>query len=144
MPDTPIALPDVNVLVALTNPAHVHHGRAHQWLAGMTTFATTPITEAGLVRLLMNPAVVGQVVTGAQALDLLHQLRTDKRAVFLPDESSLAEASVDTIGLTGYRQVTDLHLVSLAAEKGAQLTTFDRRIPDMLVAADRHHVLVLQ
>lgn len=143
MPEPATALPDVNVLVALTNPAHVHHERAHRWLSSVTTFATTPVTEAGLVRLLMNPAVVGQEVTGPRALDILSRLRSDGRARFLPDATSLARATVDPIGLAGYRQVTDLHLVNLAARHDAVLVTFDRRIPGMLVGRDRRHVQVL-
>lgn len=143
MPDARTALPDVNVLVALTNPAHVHHERAHQWLADVAAFATTPMTESGLVRLLMNPAVVGQAVTGSQALHILRGLRGDRRATFLPDATGLASASVDLIGLAGYRQVTDFHLVNLAAAHDAVLVTFDRRIPGMLVGDDRRYVHVL-
>lgn len=137
------ALPDVNVLVALTNPAHAHHEQAHHWLAGVAEFATTPVTEAGLVRLLMNPAVVGQEVSGSRALDILRGLRDDRRATFLPDATSLAQETVDLVGLAGYRQVTDFHLVNLAAAHDAVLVTFDRRIPGMLVGRDRRLVQVL-
>lgn len=40
-------LPDVTVLVALTNPSDQNHARAHRWLAAVSRFATTPITEKG-------------------------------------------------------------------------------------------------
>jgi len=143
MPDARTALPDVNVLVALTNPAHVHHERAHRWLKGVAAFATTPITESGLLRLLLNSAVVGQDVTGEQALTVVRRLRADPRCSFLPDEATLADPSVDLIGLAGYRHVTDFHLANLAAAHGAVLVTFDRRIPGMLVGDDRRYVHVL-
>ncbi len=42
---------DVNVLLALVSPDHVHAGRAHAWFEGVTAWATTPITEAGPLRL---------------------------------------------------------------------------------------------
>jgi len=45
--DQTLFLPDVNVLVALTNPAHVFHTEAHRWLGDVTRLATTPITESG-------------------------------------------------------------------------------------------------
>lgn len=138
-----LPLPDVNVLVALTNPSHQHHVQAHRWLSTVDHFATTPITESGLVRLLLNPAVMGQPVTGRQAVGILAGLRADARAAFLPDESSLAMARVDLVGLAGHRQVTDLHLVNLAAHHSATLVTFDRAISQALVPQDQRFVQVL-
>lgn len=133
-------LPDVNVLVALTNPAHQHHHQAHHWLRGVRSFATTPVTESGLVRLLLNRAVTGQQVTLATALGLLRGIREDPRATFLPDDSSLSDPHIDLVGFAGHRQTTDLHLVNLAARHGASLATFDRRLRDVLVPADQRHV----
>lgn len=136
-------LPDVNVLVALTNPAHVHHAQAHRWLSTIERFATTPVTENGLVRLLLNSAVTGQHVSGQQAIGILTGLRADKRASFLPDDSSLASPRIDVVGLAGHRQATDFHLVNLAGRHEATLVTFDRRITQALVASDQHLVHVL-
>ena len=41
-----VALPDVNVLVALAWPVHVHHDLVHEWLAGHgdQQWATCPLT----------------------------------------------------------------------------------------------------
>ncbi len=137
------AVPDVNVLVALTNPSHQHHEQAHRWFSQQVRFATTPITEAGLVRLLLNPAVTGQAVTGSQAMRILAAVRSHERAVFLPDDSSLAAASVDLIGLAGHQQATDFHLVNLVASHSGQLVTFDRRIRTSLTPEDRGFVRLL-
>ena len=48
---------DVNVLIALVDPAHVQHDPAHEWFAlvGMRGFATCPITENGLLRVVSHP-----------------------------------------------------------------------------------------
>jgi predicted nucleic acid-binding protein len=48
------ALLDVNVLVAMLDPEHVHHEGAHAWFSEhrSTGWATCPITENGLVRIL--------------------------------------------------------------------------------------------
>ncbi|OMC04535.1 hypothetical protein A5733_21140 [Mycobacterium sp. NS-7484] len=136
-------MPDVNVLVALTNATHQHHRQAHAWLATCPRFATTPITENGLVRLLLNPAVVGQQISTAQVLAVLTKLRAHNRAVFIADSSSLASASIDTIGFSGHKQATDFHLVNLVASEGGQLVTFDRRMTAALTPRDQRFVRVL-
>ena len=48
---------DVNVLIALLDPAHINHDAAHHWFSRIEsrTWATCPITENGLVRILSNP-----------------------------------------------------------------------------------------
>lgn len=57
--------------------------------------------------------------------------------------SSLVDSALDLTGLIGHRQVTDLHLLNLAARSGARLTTFDQRIAGALIPADRRHLRVL-
>ncbi len=62
---------DVNVLVALCWPSHVHFEPAHRFFENTEHWATTPITELGLVRISSNPSVFGKdaVSTGeARAL----------------------------------------------------------------------------
>lgn len=51
-------LPDVNVLIALFDPAHVHHESAHLWFttARGAGWAACPITENGFIRVVSNPA----------------------------------------------------------------------------------------
>ncbi|MGH3448445.1 MAG: TA system VapC family ribonuclease toxin, partial [Nocardioidaceae bacterium] len=141
--DAEFVIPDVNVLVALTNPSHQHHTQAHRWLSGVERFATTPITESGLVRLLLNPAVTGQQVGGAQAVGILQALRANAHATFLPDASSLAASQLDLVGLAGHKQATDYHLLNLAADHGGVLVTFDRRIVQSLTPTDQALVHVL-
>jgi hypothetical protein len=45
---------DVNVLIAIVDPAHVFHPAIHTWLAEhrKATWASCPITENGLIRIL--------------------------------------------------------------------------------------------
>jgi uncharacterized protein len=141
--DAELAVPDVNVLVALTNPSHVFHHEAHGWLAGVARYATTPVTEIGLLRMLLNPAVTGQTVTREQALAVLTGVRGDARAEFLADDATLSAAVVDTTGLAGHEQVTDWHLLDLAARHGAVVVTFDRRFKRSVVPADADKVTTL-
>ncbi len=58
-----VALLDVNVLVALFDPMHVHHEAAHEWFAlnRKDRWATCPLTENAFVRVLSNPGYPGEV-----------------------------------------------------------------------------------
>ena len=53
-----VALLDVNVLVALFDPAHVHHEAAHAWFGThrRQRWATCALTENAFVRVVSNPA----------------------------------------------------------------------------------------
>jgi toxin-antitoxin system PIN domain toxin len=133
----PTFLLDVNVLVALTNPDHVHHGRATAWFESVASWATCPTTEAAFLRLMMNPAVAGRAIDATEALGVLAALRALPGHRFLADDTSLADPAIDLIGLRGHRQVTDLHLVNLAARNGAVLATFDGAIASALVGDDK-------
>jgi toxin-antitoxin system PIN domain toxin len=139
-----VYLLDANVLVALTNPSHVHHAASQRWLGTVSSWATTPITETALIRLLLNPAVVGQHISRAEAIGVVRRLREQPGASFIADATTLAEPLVEVSGLVGPKQVTDFHLVSLAASTGTVLATFDARIPAYLSPEDHKHVCVLE
>lgn len=130
---------DANVLVALTHARHLHHHAAHRWFVTITDWAATPMTETALVRLLTNPVVVGHPITPAQALAAVSQVRALPGHRWLPDDSTLAEPRI-TVTRGGYRQVTDFHLVNLAAASGHVLATFDTKIQAAVIASDQRHV----
>lgn len=135
---------DVNLLIALTWTNHVHHGRAHDWFDSLTSgWATTPITESGFLRLSTNERVVGTAVSMAGALDLLDAIRSTDGHQFVADESSFGAPTIDLGEMVTSRQVTDAHLVDLAASSSLVLATLDRGIPHMLAPSDRVHVLVI-
>jgi predicted nucleic acid-binding protein len=48
---------DTSVLIALIDPAHVHRDAVHRWFAhtGRKRFATCPITDNGLPRVVGHP-----------------------------------------------------------------------------------------
>ena len=141
---TELHLLDLNVLIALAWPQHVHHARAHSWFADRRgEWMTTPVTESGFVRLSTNPTVVTERLSMADALALLAATRAVPGHQFLPDASTLAQPAVSLAAVATTRQVTDAHLVNLAASSGVRLATFDRGIEQMLAAGDRRHVLVL-
>jgi predicted nucleic acid-binding protein len=91
----------------------------------------------------MNPIVVTETITMSTALAMLAAVRSADRHAFLPDDSSLAAPQIALSAVATSRQVTDAHLVNLAARSGAVLATLDRGIELMLAPADRGFVAVL-
>ena len=140
-----VFLLDVNVLIALSWPQHVHHERAHRWFVdlGRQAWATTPVTESGFVRLSANPAIVHRPVSAADAVAALEVIRGLDGHVFLADDTSLAAPTISLTRLATSGQVTDVHLVNVAARHGAVLATFDRAIPSYLDQPDERHVQVI-
>src|SRR4051794_39411311 len=120
------ALLDVNLLLALFDQAHVHHGRARQWfsLHADQGWASCPLTENGFVRVISQPRYP-KPVTSAEAIALLHAATATELHEFWPADITLLDASVvDRSRVHGPRQLTDLYLLALAVEKGGCLATF--------------------
>ena len=69
---------------------------------------------------------------------MLAALRAVDGHRFLLDDVSIADADVPR--MSGYRQVTDAHLLALARRQGVRLVTFDAGV---LALADRHNVELL-
>jgi len=134
---------DVNVLVSLALQSHVHHRAAHAALAEMTAWATTPLTEAGLVRLLLNPTVAGEAFSMADVRPILIGMRSEQRWSLVADAVSFADSALELRTLQGHRLVTDFHLIDVAARSGMCLATFDASLVQALAPADRQHVVVL-
>jgi uncharacterized protein len=111
---------DANVLVALVVADHVHHDAAEGWFVGSDDrFATCPITEGSLLRVLIRE---GQTADDSQAI--LNALKDNERHEFWPD--SLTYRDVPLNGVLGHRQVTDAYLAQLARTQGGRLATFDQ------------------
>ncbi len=126
------ALLDVNVLVALFDPEHIHHETAHDWFAGSSGsgWATCPLTENGLIHVLSNPGYPGRHTTTHDAGDRLSTFCRGSEHVFWEDSVSVRDEKRFRIKhIQGYRQLTDVYLLGLAVEHDGWLATFDRGIP---------------
>ena len=68
-----VALLDVNLLVALFDPDHVHHELAHDWFADNHAhgWATCPLTQNGFVRILAHPRFPAEIRRPAELLEHL-------------------------------------------------------------------------
>lgn len=122
---------DVNVLIALVDPAHVQHEAAHGWFAaqGQRAWATCPLTENGLLRIVGHARYPNSPGTPADVAGILAGLRMLPGHVFWNDDISLLDAEhVDPMRLLHSSQVTDSYLLALARAHGGQLATFDGRL----------------
>ena len=111
---------DANVLVALLVGDHVHHEAAETWFAEMRgNFATCPITQGSVMRLLIREGQPAAVARG-----VLSGVSASPRHEFWPDRIPYTE--VPTPGIVGHRQVTDAYLAQLARTHHSRLATFDQ------------------
>ena len=141
------ALLDLNLLIALLDPDHVFHERAHAWWAanGRTGWASCPLTENGVVRIMSNPGYSRQLrLTPGDLISRLAGFAAQTDHEFWPDDVSLRDTTAfDHARLHSPRLLTDLYLLALAVRRGGRLVTFDEGIPIAAVhhAAARHLVV---
>jgi uncharacterized protein len=141
-----VALLDVNMLVALFDPDHVHHDLAHDWFADHRRggWATCPITETGFIRVVSNPKYQPVPIRPAAVTEQLRKFCASGHHHFWPDSVSLRDdALFDLSAIGGHRQLTDVYLLGLARKMGGTLATFDRTIPMTSVKGAKRDVLAL-
>lgn len=132
----------MNVLVALAWPNHIHHARARAWFGEVHPdgWATYPVTESGFVRVSSNVRVIPDARSPAQAIHLLGRMRALPGHDFWHDDVSPLDDDVAPFRrAVGYRQITDAHLLTLAARRNGRLATFDRGIEELV---ERHREVV--
>jgi uncharacterized protein len=121
---------DVNVLIALFQPDHVHHQRAHQWWEKNQNsgWATCPITENGFVRILSQPKYpLPQTVPSA--IKLLNMAKAATDHAFWPDAVSLLDSvQFNAEAFTQHSQITDSYLLALAVKNNGRLVSLDQDI----------------
>lgn len=125
--------------MSLAWPNHVHHGHALAWFRrrGGQPWATTPVTEAGFVRVSSNASAIPDAVTPIEAVMLLARMRETAGHRFLADDIPLlVDAHVAVEQIATYRVVSDAHLLALARRHGARLATLDRGIATLARGMD--------
>ena len=123
---------DVNVLLALCDPRHVHHEAAHGWFADVAAagWATCPLTENAFVRIASQPAYPNRPGPPPVVAALLRRFRALPGHRFWPDSVSLFDEGLFVLGGSlSPGQLTDVYLLGLAARHGGCLATFDEGIP---------------
>ena len=137
---------DVNVLIALIDPAHVQHDLAHDWFGrtGQRSFATCPITENGLLRIVGHPKYPNSPGPPSVVVPSLAAIRALAGHVFWPDSISMADpAHLDSGLLSSHSRVTDSYLLALARAHGGRLASMDTKLAtEAVLRGDKTLVLL--
>lgn len=140
------SLLDVNVLLALFDPAQTHYRTARAWFASdqVHGWASCPLTQNGFARIISQPSYP-RPVSLLQALSALRAQIERSDHEFWPDDISIADANVfDHSRILGPNQITDVCLLALAVKNSGRLVTFDRGIPLSAVReAESSHIAIL-
>ena len=125
---------DVNMLLALSDPMHIHHEAAHRWFAakGRSGWATCPVTENGFVRIASHPNYPNRPGDAPVVLAMLRQFCAAESHQFWADDISIRDAFQPGALIT-HTQLTDVYLLALAATKSEKLATLDQRIATVAV-----------
>lgn len=138
---------DVNVLIALLDPAHVGHDAAHEWFSaeGGQDWATCPMTENGVIRIVGNPRYPNSPGSPAAVAAMARALRSLPGHTFWSDDISLVASDlVDSAKILTAAQVTDTYLLALARSRGGKLATMDRRLSTMAVKGGRGALYLIE
>ena len=108
---------DVNTLVALIWPSHVHHVVAANWRRGKA-IVLCPITELGFVRVSTSPAFNASMSDARKALSDF--IRDEKPGFIAADTRAL-----DGDPAPSSSKSTDWYLANLAVAHGMKWATLD-------------------
>lgn len=131
---------DVNVLIALIDPAHVGHDAAHDWFEreGRHDWASCPITQNGVVRIVGHSRYPNTPGSPAEAAAIVRRVCALDGHHFWPDDVDMFGGGVlDPAEIRTSGQVTDSYLLALATARGGRLATFDRKLSTRAVRGGR-------
>jgi len=142
------ALFDVNMLIALFDPDHLFHEKAHDWWSQNRNlgWASCTLTENGLIRILSNPKYSPErPFTPVEILEKLQMYIHQSDHVLLLESSSLLDQTLYKIqAQCRSAEITDIFLLGLAVRNQMRLVTFDRGISLKYVKeATTDHLVVL-
>ena len=128
---------DVNALLALLDPMHVHHDAAHQWyeLHSPLRLLTCSLVENGVIRVASQPKYPNCLGTSGRVREALQKFIVQVQAKSCLHQISLLDDQVLLRpDLLSPSRVSDMYLLAMAAANGARLATFDQRIAAAAVA----------
>ena len=125
--------PDLNVWLALSVVGHMHEPAAWSWLARFSEknkLIFSRYTQLGLLRLLTNPAVMGdRVQTLGEAWQVYDRWLEDPRVEFYLEprgvDSTFRKVTKPMASLPASKAIGDCWLLAFAADIQATLVTFD-------------------
>ena len=101
---------DINVLIALLDQGHLLHRPATRWLEGQLAqgWATCPITENGVVRIMAQPAYPNPQPAALVAERLAEACRDPSHCIWPEPISLLQPGLIQWQRLLGPRQITEV------------------------------------
>ena len=139
-----MVLLDVNALIALGDPLHVHHQRMQHWFHEVRAraWATCPLTENGFLRILGNSSYKDSPGAPAELQNVLLAMCSAPGHQFWPDIISLRNKALYPM-LPGSKHLTDYYLLGLALHRKGKLATLDRRIDaSLLLGGDKAYLII--
>ncbi len=130
-----IHLLDINVLIALCDPAHPHRPAARSFFtSGLMRdgWATCPLVENGFLRIFGARKYPGGPGSPKAARTVLAGLLAVGGHQFWPEDLSLTDA-LRFPNLPASDDLTDLYLLGLAVKHGGRFATFDAGIDASLI-----------
>ena len=140
------ALLDINVLIALLDQSHLLHRPATRWLEGHLEhgWATCPLTENGVVRIMAQPAYPNPQPAALVAARLAEACQHSSHAFWPELISLLQEGLIRWDRLLSPRQITDAYLLALAASQDGCFASFDQRISlELVPSASAGHLCLI-
>ena len=126
-------LVDVGVWLAAVWERHAHHPVAAGWVHEQSDdLAFCRVTQMGLLRLLSNPAVMGDdAVDRSRAWLVFDQLWADERVLWAdePGELNAVWRAISARDDKSRKLWTDDYLAAFAQTSGMTLATLDRKLP---------------
>ncbi len=138
---------DLNALIALADPDHLHYQAMQDWFdsSGNQDWGVCPLTEAGFIRVTTNPAYRGPNRTVAQAAAILAEFARHPGYRYWPIAHSWSVVTQPfSKRIFGHQQITDAYLLGLAVKEGGILLTFDKGIRYMAGTDYSPNLLVLE
>lgn len=114
----------------MLDPAHGGHDAAHAWFEheGRFDWATRPITQNDVIRIIGNPRYPNSKGSPAEAALLVRSLRAFEGHRFWPDDVNIyGDEVIDPSEIRTPTQATNIYMLALAAARGGGLATFDRK-----------------
>lgn len=139
-----VYLLDVNVLIALADPYHVHHERVQEWFhqERARAWATSPLTENGFLRILGNPGYKHSPGPPTLLREVLHAMCSAPGHQFWPDSISLRDATAYP-ALPSFQHLTDFYLLAQSVQHKGKLAALDSRINASAITGGEKAYLVI-
>lgn len=122
---------DINALLSLLDPLHIHHEDAHRWYdeSSPVQLLICPHVENGVMRVASQPRYPNCLGTSGHVRQALQKFMTQLKVERCESHASLMDNSLlRKPELLTPASIADLYLLALAVANKAKLATFDKRI----------------